>query len=124
MGAFSDGECAVEITENVRGMDCFVLQSICNPANLHLMELLIMVDALRRSSASRITTVIPYYGYARQDRKVKPRVPPLFFQPNDISVLTISTSPRHQPRLKPGISFPATRNSAFPPANAADFTVE
>ncbi|MED5262203.1 MAG: ribose-phosphate pyrophosphokinase [Myxococcota bacterium] len=75
VGTFSDGECRVEISENVRGMDCFVLQSISAPANNHLMELLIMADALRRSSARRITAVIPYFGYARQDRKVKPRVP-------------------------------------------------
>lgn len=72
---FSDAEIQVEIEENVRGLDCFVLQSTCAPANRHLMELLIMVDALRRSSAKRITAVIPYYGYARQDRKVAPRVP-------------------------------------------------
>jgi ribose-phosphate pyrophosphokinase len=72
---FSDAEIQVEIEENVRGLDCFVLQSTCAPANRHLMELLIMVDALRRSSARRITAVIPYYGYARQDRKVAPRVP-------------------------------------------------
>ena len=75
VGTFSDGECSVEIAENVRGMDCFILQSISAPANTHLMELLIMADALRRSSARRITAVIPYYGYARQDRKVRPRVP-------------------------------------------------
>jgi ribose-phosphate pyrophosphokinase len=75
VGTFSDGECCVEITENVRGMDCFVLQSTCAPANTHLMELLIMIDALRRASARRITAVVPYYGYARQDRKVRPRVP-------------------------------------------------
>jgi ribose-phosphate pyrophosphokinase len=75
VGTFSDGECCVEIAENVRGMDTFVLQSISAPANHHLMEMLIMIDALRRSSARRITAVIPYYGYARQDRKVKPRVP-------------------------------------------------
>jgi ribose-phosphate pyrophosphokinase len=75
VGTFSDGECSVEITENVRGMDCFVMQSICAPPDKHLMELLIMIDALRRSSVRRITAVIPYYGYARQDRKVKPRVP-------------------------------------------------
>ena len=75
VGAFSDGECRVEIGENVRGMDCFVLQAISAPASTHLMELLIMLDALKRSSARRITAVIPYYGYARQDRKVKPRVP-------------------------------------------------
>ena len=72
---FSDGESRIEIGENVRGMDCFVIQSISAPANTHLMELLIMFDALKRSSARRLTAVIPYYGYARQDRKVKPRVP-------------------------------------------------
>lgn len=75
VGTFSDGEVCVEIGENVRGMDTFVLQSLSDPANTHLMELLIMTDALRRSSARRITAVIPYYGYARQDRKVKPRMP-------------------------------------------------
>jgi len=75
VGTFNDGEVNVEIHENVRGMDCFVIQSTSAPANNHLMELLIMIDALRRSSAKRITAVIPYYGYARQDRKVRPRVP-------------------------------------------------
>ncbi len=75
VGTFSDGECCVEIQENVRGMDCFVLQPTCAPANTHLMELLIMVDALQRSSARRITAVIPYYGYGRQDRKVQARAP-------------------------------------------------
>ncbi len=75
VGTFSDGEVNVEIRENVRGMDCFVIQSTCAPANTHVMELLIMIDALRRSSALRITAVIPYYGYARQDRKVQPRAP-------------------------------------------------
>jgi ribose-phosphate pyrophosphokinase len=72
---FSDGEIAVEITENVRGGDIFVLQSICSPGNDNLMELLLMLDAFKRASANRITAVIPYYGYARQDRKVAPRVP-------------------------------------------------
>lgn len=72
---FSDGEIAVEITENVRGGDVFVVQSICSPGNDNLMELLLMLDAFKRASASRITAVIPYYGYARQDRKVSPRVP-------------------------------------------------
>jgi len=75
VSTFSDGECNVDIGENVRGMDVFVLQSTCAPANRHVMELLIMIDALKRSSARRITAVIPYYGYSRQDRKVKPRVP-------------------------------------------------
>ncbi|MDH3211386.1 MAG: ribose-phosphate pyrophosphokinase [Myxococcales bacterium] len=75
VGTFSDGEVNVELGENVRGLDCFVLQSTSSPANTHLMELLIMIDALRRSSARRITAVIPYYGYSRQDRKVAPRVP-------------------------------------------------
>jgi ribose-phosphate pyrophosphokinase len=72
---FSDGEIFVEIGENVRGADVFVIQPTCPPVNDHLMELVIMVDALRRASARRITAVLPYYGYARQDRKVAPRVP-------------------------------------------------
>jgi len=72
---FSDGEIFVEIGENVRGADVFVIQPTCPPVNDHLMELIIMVDALRRASARRITAVVPYYGYARQDRKVAPRVP-------------------------------------------------
>ena len=75
VGTFSDGEIRVELGENVRGMDCFVLQSTSAPANAHIMELLVMIDALRRASARRITAVIPYYGYARQDKKVTPRVP-------------------------------------------------
>ncbi len=72
---FSDGEIAVQINENVRGNDVFVLQPTCMPVNHHIMELLLIVDALKRASARRITAVIPYYGYARQDRKVQPRVP-------------------------------------------------
>jgi len=75
VGTFSDGEIMVEIQENVRGMDVFIIQSICSPVNEHLMELLIMIDAMKRASAERITATIPYYGYARQDRKVAPRVP-------------------------------------------------
>ncbi|MDP2600165.1 MAG: ribose-phosphate pyrophosphokinase [Deltaproteobacteria bacterium] len=72
---FSDGEVWVEIKENVRGMDTFVIQPTSQPANENLMELLVMIDALKRSSADRITAVLPYYGYARQDRKVAPRTP-------------------------------------------------
>lgn len=72
---FSDGEIWIEIEENVRGSDVFIIQSTCSPANENLMELLIMIDAVKRASARRITAVIPYYGYARQDRKSKPRTP-------------------------------------------------
>ncbi|MGC2323241.1 MAG: ribose-phosphate pyrophosphokinase [Terriglobales bacterium] len=72
---FSDGEVYVQLLENVRGGDVFVVQPTCHPVNEHIMELLMMIDALKRASARRITTVIPYYGYARQDRKDRPRAP-------------------------------------------------
>ncbi len=72
---FADGEIFVEVQENVRGMDVFVVQPTCAPVNENLMELLIIIDTLKRASADRITAVIPYYGYARQDRKVQPRTP-------------------------------------------------
>ena len=75
LGRFSDGEVRCQILENVRGADVFVIQPTCSPVNDNLVELLIMLDAFRRASAERITTVIPYYGYARQDRKDRPRVP-------------------------------------------------
>ncbi|MGZ5430163.1 MAG: ribose-phosphate diphosphokinase, partial [Thermoanaerobaculia bacterium] len=72
---FSDGENYCQIEENVRGADAFIVQPTGPPANHNIMELLIMLDAFKRSSASRVTAVLPYYGYARQDRKDKPRVP-------------------------------------------------
>ena len=76
VGRFSDGETAVELNENVRGKDVFILQSTCAPTNDNLMELVVMIDALRRASATRITAVVPYFGYARQDRRVRSaRVP-------------------------------------------------
>ena len=75
ISAFPDGETYVKIEENIRGRDVFIIQPTCPPTNDHLMELLIMVDAARRASADRITAVIPFFGYARQDRKDKPRVP-------------------------------------------------
>jgi ribose-phosphate pyrophosphokinase len=75
VGLFSDGEINVQIMDNVRGMDVFVVQPTSDPVNRNLMELLIMIDALKRASAARITAVLPYYGYGRQDRKVQPRVP-------------------------------------------------
>ncbi len=75
VNCFPDGETSVQINENIRGCDVFVVQPTCVPANDRIMELLIMIDALRRASAARITAVIPFYGYARQDRKDKPRVP-------------------------------------------------
>ena len=75
IGRFPDGEVFVKVLENVRGKDVFIMQPTCNPPNENLMELLIMMDAMRRASAARITAVLPFYGYARQDRKDQPRVP-------------------------------------------------
>jgi len=72
---FPDSEVSFQIDENIRGTDVFIVQPTCSPVDQHLMELMIMIDAFRRSSAARITAVLPYYGYARQDRKDKPRVP-------------------------------------------------
>src|SRR5438874_6530364 len=72
---FPDSEVSFQIDENIRGPDVFVVQPTCSPVDQHIMEMLVMIDAFRRSSAARITAVIPYYGYARQDRKDKPRVP-------------------------------------------------
>src|SRR5437870_4502198 len=75
LGRFSDGEVRVKIEESLRGMDAFVIQSTSRPVNEHVMELIIILDALRRASVERITVVMPYYGYARQDKKVRPREP-------------------------------------------------
>jgi ribose-phosphate pyrophosphokinase len=75
VGRFPDGEVEVKVLDNVRGADCFVIQPTSHPANDNLMELLLLVDALRRASAHRVTAVVPYYGYGRQDRKAEPRVP-------------------------------------------------
>lgn len=75
VGTFSDGEISVSLFESVRGSDCFIVQSTCAPVNNNLMELLIMIDAMKRASAARITAVMPYFGYARQDRKAKARDP-------------------------------------------------
>ena len=75
VGKFSEGEIRIQIRENIRGKDVFIVQPTCPPSNDNLMELLIMMDAARRASAKRITAVVPYYGYARQDRKDQPRVP-------------------------------------------------
>ncbi len=75
LGRFADGEVHLQVEENVRGMDIFVVQPTCTPVDPHLMELLLMIDAMRRASAKRITAVLPYYGYSRQDRKDRPRVP-------------------------------------------------
>src|SRR5262245_27484495 len=72
---FSDGEIQLQILENVRGVDAFAIQPTCTPVETHMFELLLMIDALKRASAGRITAVLPYYGYARQDRKDRPRVP-------------------------------------------------
>ncbi|MGH9334730.1 MAG: ribose-phosphate diphosphokinase, partial [Vicinamibacteria bacterium] len=75
LGRFADSEVSFQITENVRGADVFVVQPTAPPVNETLMELLVMIDAFKRASANRITAVLPYYGYARQDRKDRPRVP-------------------------------------------------
>ncbi len=72
---FSDGETAVDIHQSIRGKDIYIVQSTCSPTNEHLMELLVMLDAVKRASAQTITAVIPYFGYARQDRKASPRTP-------------------------------------------------
>ena len=88
---FSDGEVMVEINENVRGKDVFILQSTCAPANENLMELLVMVDALKRASAARITAAIPYFGYSRQDRRVRSARSPSCLIPWSPSLSNVSS---------------------------------
>src|SRR4051812_33499562 len=98
---FSDGETQVEIGENVRGRDVFLLQSTSTPVNDHLMELLILIDAARRASAQQITAVIPYFGYARQDRKVAPRTPITARLVADL-ITSAGAPPVGSPGLHPG----------------------
>ena len=125
VGRFPDGEVMVEVHENVRGGDCFVLQSICTPPNDNLMELLLLMDALRRASAKRITAVVPYFGYARQDRKVTPRVPISAKLVADLITTAGGPSarlgryrdaPRRRASLaRPGSTPPAGQNPRHPP---------
>jgi ribose-phosphate pyrophosphokinase len=95
---FSDGEIFVQLDENVRGADVFIVQPTCPPVNDSLMELLVMLDAVKRASAGRITAVLPYYGYARQDRKVQPRVPISAKLVADLITAAGSTSTRARSR--------------------------
>ena len=111
---FSDGEIRVEIGENVRGKDIYVLQSTCPPVNENLMELLVIIDALKRASARRINAIIPYYGYGRQDQKDKPRVPLAAKVVADLLSVRGRPCDHHRParRTDPGV-FPYSRGSFF-----------
>ncbi len=118
VGRFSDGEVNVQIKESVRGDDVFVIQPTCPPVNENLMELLVMIDAFRRASAGRITAVIPYFGYARQDRKVMPRVPisarlvaDLITAAGADRVLTVDL---HAGQIQGFFSIPVDNLAAFP----------
>src|SRR5262245_64343997 len=93
---FSDGEIYVEIGENVRGVNCFVVQPTSSPPNQSLMELLIMIDALKRASAGSIVAIVPYFGYARQDRKAKPRTP---ITASLAPTLTVAAAPARRPPM-------------------------
>ena len=115
---FSDGEIAVNIGETVRGVDCYIVQSTCDPVNDNLMELLIMIDAMKRASAGRINAVIPYYGYARQDRKAKARDPisaklvaDLIAKAGADRVLTMDL---HAPQIQGFFNIPVDDVSALP----------
>ncbi len=94
---FSDGEIRVQVEESARGMDVFLVQPTSSPVNESLMELLILIDAFRRASAARITCVLPYYGYARQDKKIKPREPVSRCQPGGLPGPARATDPRLLP---------------------------
>jgi ribose-phosphate pyrophosphokinase len=118
VGKFSDGEAAINIDEVVRGSDVFIIQSTCNPVNDNLIELLVMIDALKRASAGRITTVMPYFGYARQDRKAKARDP--ISAKLIANLITVAGADRvltmdlHAPQLRGSLIFLLTIWSACP----------
>ena len=118
VGTFSNGEISVSINESVRGADVFVIQSTSSPVNNNMMELLIMMDALKRASAHRITAVIPYYGYARQDRKSKPREPITAKLVADL--ITVSGADRvltmdlHAPQIQGFFNIPVDNLYAIP----------
>lgn len=115
---FSDGELSVEIGDNVRGRDVFVVQSLCSPGNDYIMELLITIDALKRASAWRVTAVVPYFGYARQDRKTKPRVPITAKLVADImttaGVMRVLTTDLHSGQIMGFFDIPVDNLNALP----------
>ena len=111
VGRFSDGEVTVELHQNVRARDVFVVQSTCAPTNENLMELLIMVDALKRASARRITAVIPYFGYARQDRRPRSKPLPISAQVRALSLIHIGRCRRKKKRKKRRGGGPAKKNT-------------
>ena len=128
---FADGECSVSVYEPVRGADVFLVQSTCGPVNDNLMELLVMIDAMRRASAGRITAVIPYFGYARQDRKAKSRDPisaklvanlitEAGYRASSISPWTIWPAGRCSPTtIKSASTWPAASTWSYPRTWAA-----
>jgi ribose-phosphate pyrophosphokinase len=115
---FSDGEVRVQINESIRGADVYVFQSLSNPANQHIMELLLIIDALKRSSAGRITAVIPYYAYARQDRQDKPRTPVSARLLADLITVAgaerVVTIDLHSPQIQGFFDIPVDHLSALP----------
>ena len=112
---FSDGEIAINMNESVRGVDCYIIQSTCNPVNDNLMEILIMIDSMKRASAGRINVVMPYYGYARQDRKAKARHPSWSRICSRQPVLTVSSPwTCMQRRSRATLTSRSTTSSACP----------